>query len=323
MRVAVDAWNLVNDRRGMGRYVRRVLTDWQNERDLEVTLLVRKAGHAALLNREFPYHARSDLKGSYDVVWYPWNALRFAIRGARSVVLFHDAFAFAYPHANWVARYREQAPIRRALARADCRSANSSWTASEFARIFNLAADSFSVIHPVPDPWWQPVAPTQHTPYILVVAGPEERKNLPTLVRAFARAFPARDCSLLIAGNAPRANIHPDDTELRALYSGALAVAVPSNAEGYGLMAVEAMACGAPVIASDASALPEACDGAAELVPAFDVNAWALALRMIADNANMRTIMRERSLARAARIDRSAPARLTLGLLRRSLESAR
>ena len=323
MRVAVDAWNLVNDRRGMGRYVRRVLTDWQNERDLEVTLLVRKAGHAALLNREFPYHARSDLKGSYDVVWYPWNALRFAIRGARSVVLFHDAFAFAYPHANWVARYREQAPIRRALARADCRSANSSWTASEFARIFNLAADSFSVIHPVPDPWWQPVVPTQHTPYILVVAGPEERKNLPTLVRAFARAFPARDCSLLIAGNAPRANIHPDDTELRALYSGALAVAVPSNAEGYGLMAVEAMACGAPVIASDASALPEACDGAAELVPAFDVNAWALALRMIADNANMRTIMRDRSLARAARIDRSAPARLTLGLLRRSLESAR
>jgi glycosyltransferase involved in cell wall biosynthesis len=322
MRVAVDAWNLVNDRRGMGRYVRRVLTDWQNEHDLEVTLLVRKAGHAALLTREFPYHASTDVNGSYDVVWYPWNALRFAIRGARSVVLFHDAFAFTYPHANWVARYREQAPIRRALA-ADRRSANSSWTAREFARLFSLPADSFTVIHPVPDPWWQPVAPTQHTPYFLVVAGPEERKNLPTLIRAFARAFPARDCSLLIAGNAPRANIHPDDTELRALYSGALAVAVPSSAEGYGMMAVEAMACGAPVIASDASALPEACDGAAELVPPFDVNAWALALRMIADDANMRAAMRERSLARAARIDRSAPARLTLALLRRSLESVR
>ena len=323
MRVAVDAWNLVNDRRGMGRYVRRVLTDWRNEADLEVTLLVRKAGHAALLTREFPYHARTDIKGSYDVVWYPWNALRFAIRGARGVALFHDAFAFSYPHANWVGRYREQAPIRRALTRADRRSANSSWTAQEFARIFNLAADSFSVIHPVPDPWWQPVAPTQHTPYFLVVAGPEERKNLPTLVRAFARAFPARDCSLLIAGNAPRANIHPDDTELRALYSGALAVAVPSSAEGYGLMAVEAMACGAPVIASDASALPEACDGAATLVPSFDVNAWALALRATADDASMRAAMRERSLARAARIDRSAPARLTLALLRRSLENAR
>jgi glycosyltransferase involved in cell wall biosynthesis len=323
MRIAVDAWNLVNDRRGMGRYVRRVLTDWQHEADLEVTLLVRKAGHAALLRREFPYHARTDTNGSYDVVWYPWNALRFAIRGARSVVLFHDAFAFTYPHANWVARYREQAPIRRALARANLRSANSAWTAREFAQLFGLDAQTFDVIHPVPDPWWQPVEPKQHTPFILAVAGPEERKNIPTLANAFTRAFPARDCSLLIAGNAPRANIHPDDTELRALYSGALAVAVPSSAEGYGLMAVEAMACGAPVIASDASALPEACDGAAELVPPFDVNAWAIALRRIADDATLRTSMRERSLARAARIDRAAPARLTLALLRRSLETAR
>ena len=323
MRVAVDAWNLVDDRRGMGRYVRRVLADWRSEPDLEVTLLVRKAVHVPLLGREFPYHVRADTNGSYDAVWYPWNAMRFAIRGARSLVLFHDAFAFTYPHSNLIARWREQAPIRRALARADERSANSGWTAHEFARLFALDAGSFRVIHPVPDPWWQPVEPKQHTPFILAVAGPEERKNVPTLRSAFARAFPARDCSLLIAGNSPHANIHPDDTELRALYSGALAVAVPSSAEGYGLMAVEAMACGAPVIASGASALPEACDGAAKLVPPFDVNAWALALREIADDASLRERMREQSLARAARIDRTEPARLTLALLRRSLESAR
>jgi glycosyltransferase involved in cell wall biosynthesis len=323
MRVAVDAWNLVDDRRGMGRYVRRVLTDWQSERDLEVTLLVRKAGHAALLTREFPYHVRTDVLGSYDTVWYPWNAMRFTLRGARRVALFHDAFAFTYAHANWVARYREQAPIRRALARADDRSANSAWTAREFARLFGVDAASFTIAHPVPDPWWRPVEPKEHTPFILAVAGPEERKNIPTLRTAFARAFPSRDCSLLIAGNSPYANIHPDDTELRALYSGALAVAVPSSAEGYGLMAVEAMACGAPVIASDASALPEACNGAAKLVPPFDVNAWALALREIADDARLRTAMREQSLARAAQIDRTEPARLTLALLRRSLESAR
>ncbi|HTV93078.1 MAG TPA: glycosyltransferase family 1 protein [Verrucomicrobiae bacterium] len=323
IRIAVDAWNLVDDRRGMGRYVRRVLTDWQLEPDLEVTLLVRKARHATLLTQEFPYHARTDTGGSYDVVWYPWNAMRFAIRGARSVALFHDPFAFTFPHSNVIARWREQSPIRRALARADHRSANSAWTAREFARLFGIDAQAFAVIHPVPDPWWQPVEPKQHTPFILAVAGPEERKNIPTLRKAFARAFPARDCSLLIAGNSPYANIHPDDTELRALYSGALGVAVPSSAEGYGLMAVEAMACGAPVIASDASALPEACDGAATLVPPFDVNAWALALREIADDGSLRESMRERSLARAARIDRSEPARLTLALLQRALGSAR
>ena len=323
MRVAVDAWNLVNDRRGMGRYVRRVLTDWQNENDLEITLLVRKTRHVALLTQEFPYHARSDTRGTYDVVWYPWNALRFKIRGARSVVLFHDPFAFTYAHREWIARYREQAPIRRALERANARATNSRWTALEFARLFGYDPASFTVVHPVPDPWWQPVAPREHTPYFLVVAGPEERKNLPTLVRAFARAFPARECALLIAGGTAHANIRPDDTELRALYSGALAVAVPSCAEGYGLMAVEAMACGAPVVASDASALPEACAGAAMLLPPFDINAWALALRELADKAELRASMRAQSLSRTASIDRREPARLTLALLRRALETGR
>ncbi len=318
MRVAVDAWNLVNDRRGMGRYVRRVLSDWQSENDLELTLLVRKARHVGLLTREFPYHARSDTRGTYDVVWFPWNAMRFSIRGARSAVLLHDPFAFTYAHRDWIARYREQAPVRRALDRANARATNSHWTAREFSRLFGYDPASFTVIHPVPDPWWQPVAPSEHTRYFLVVAGPEERKNLSTLVRAFARAFPAHDCALLIAGNTPRANIHPDDTELRALYSGALAVAVPSI-EGYGLMAVEAMACGAPVIASDASALPEACDGAALLVPPFDVNAWALGLRQLADDDGLRASLRSRSLARAARIDRHEPARQTLALLRRAI----
>jgi glycosyltransferase involved in cell wall biosynthesis len=319
MRVAVDAWNLVNDRRGMGRYVRRVLTDWKSENDLEVTLLVHNARHVGLLTREFPYHARSDTRGTYDVVWYPWNAMRFSVRGARIAVLFHDPFAFTFGHREWISRRREQAPIRRGLTRANARATNSRWTAQEFSRLFGYDEASFTVIHPVPDPWWQPVAPREHTPYFLVVAGPGERKNLPTLTRAFARAFPARECALLVAGDTPHANIRPDDTELRALYSGALAVAVPSSAEGYGLMAVEAMACGAPVIASDASALPEACDGAAMLVSPFDVNAWALGLRELADNAELRVSLRERSLARAARIDRREPARLTLALLERAL----
>ena len=323
MRVAVDAWNLVDDRRGMGRYVRRVLRDWREERGLEVTLIVRKAAHAAELSREFPYAVRRERRGSYDAVWYPWNALRFTLPGARSLVLFHDAFAFTHAHRSWIARHREQAPIRRALARADARSANSLWTAREFARLFGLDAASFTVIHPVPDPFWQPAQAPQRPPFVLAVAGPEERKNIPTLKAAFARAFPAGGCELVIAGNVPGATIAPSDDELRALYSGALAVAVPSSAEGYGLMAVEAMACGAAVIASDASALPEACDGAALLVPPFDVEAWTRALRGVAEDDALRATLRGRSLARAARIDRSEPARLTLASLRRLLEGAR
>jgi glycosyltransferase involved in cell wall biosynthesis len=328
MRLAVDAWNLVDDHRGMGRYVRRVLTDWQTEASLDLTLIAKTPAHAATLAHEFPYAVRTGTRERYDAVWYPWNAMRFAMRGARSLVLFHDTFAFTYPHKQWIARRREQTPIRRAIAKADARSANSYWSAQELARVFALDASSFAVVHPVPDPWWEPVDSSERGAYVLVVAGPEERKNLSTLVHAFERAFPQRNCELVVVGAVSardeallvdamvaHARVHPDDAELRMLYSGALAVAVPSSAEGYGLMAVEAMACGAPVVASDAAALPEACDGAAMLVPPFDTDGWARALRTIAGDRSLRASMRERSLARAARIDRSEPARRTLALL--------
>ena len=316
-RVAVDAWNLVADRRGMGRYVRRVLDDWRDESDLDVALIVRKKADAVELTRDFPYAVRTNARGRFDAVWYPWNAMRFDVPGARSVVLLHDAFAFTFPHRQWIARRREQLPIRRALSRADALAANSAWTASEFARLFGIDAASFTVVHPVPDPWWQPVEPQRRPPFVLVVSGPEERKNLPTLQAAFARAFGANGCELLVVGNVPGTALRPGDGDLRELYSGALAVAVPSSAEGYGLAAVEAMACGAPVIASDATALPEACDGAALLVSPFDVEAWAGALRSVVDDASLRATLRERSLARVARIDRREPARLILSLLRR------
>ncbi len=328
MRVVVDAWNLVDDRRGMGRYVRRVLEDWRDVPGLEVTLAVRTHAQAAVLRSEYAYAVQTSMPGRYDAVWYPWNAIRFDVRGARSVVLFHDAFAFTYPHREWIARRREQVPIRRAIAKADRRMANSHWSAQELARIFDIDAATFAVVHPVPNPWWMPVDPPARGPYMVVVAGPEERKNLSTLIYAFERAFPQRDCELVVVGSvaerdarvlarAPiaHARLQPDDTELRALYSGSLAVAVPSSAEGYGLMSLEAMSCGAPVVASDASALPEACEGAATLVPPFDVEGWARALRDIADDEVLRTSMRERSLARAARIDRGEPARRTLELL--------
>ncbi len=336
MRLAVDAWNLVDDRRGMGRSVRRILTDWRDEPGLDITLIVRKPAHGDALREEFSYAVEIGVRTPFDAVWYPWNAIRFDVQGARSTVLFHDAFAFTMPHRDFIARWREQAPIRRAMERADARAVNSQWSASELARIFKRDVTDFTVIHPVPDPFWVPVEPARATPYVLVVAGPEERKNVPTLVRAFARAFARGECELVVVGNISANDawmmdrsgirfdrVRADDAALRRLYSGARAVAVPSIAEGYGIMAVEAMACGAPVIASNSAALPEACDDAAILVPPTDVDAWSFALERVVHDATLRQTMREQSLARAARIDRSEPARLMLALIRRSLEAVR
>src|SRR5207244_10698868 len=77
-----------------------------------------------------------------------------------------------------------------------------------------------------------------------------------------------------------------DEATLDALYRGAAALAVPARSEGFGLPALEAMARGCPVVASDAGALPEVVGDAGLLVPPGDADALAGALgRLLDDDA--------------------------------------
>ena len=75
-----------------------------------------------------------------------------------------------------------------------------------------------------------------------------------------------------------------DDAALAALYRGAIAVCHPSRAEGFGLTCLEAMAAGAPLVATDLPSVRETVNGAAELVPPDDPEALAETLgRLLAD----------------------------------------
>ena len=92
---------------------------------------------------------------------------------------------------------------------------------------------------------------------------------------------------------------HVDDALLPGLYAGAEAFALPSRYEGFGLPVLEAMACGTPVVASDAAALPETCGGAA-LLAAPDGEAFAAALADLLGDAGARERLRAAGLQRAA-----------------------
>lgn len=92
-----------------------------------------------------------------------------------------------------------------------------------------------------------------------------------------------------------------DHDTLVALYAESTLAVVPSLYEGFGLPAVEAMACGMPLITSDGGALPEVVGDAATVVPAGNAPALAEAIRTLLDNPGLRQAMGDRARARALR----------------------
>ena len=147
--------------------------------------------------------------------------------------------------------------------------------------------------------------------YVLAVGTIEPRKGLDVLLAAFGALGPG--VRLVVAGPRGWGQVpgldrpgvvalgRVDEATLDALYRGAVALAVPSRTEGFGLPALEAMARGCPVVASDAGALPEVVGDAGVLVPAGDPDALAGALAGLLADDGRRQAMGDAGRRRAAR----------------------
>jgi glycosyltransferase involved in cell wall biosynthesis len=151
--------------------------------------------------------------------------------------------------------------------------------------------------------------------YMLFLGTLEPRKNLEGLYDAWRLIQPGlRGVELIIAGcqlshfatvptiPAPREVRrlgYVPDSDLSGLYSGASAYLLPSLTEGFGLTALEAMACGAPVIASSAGALPETVGQAGILIDPLDVPNWACAMLDLLNDEECREEYRQRGLEHA------------------------
>jgi glycosyltransferase involved in cell wall biosynthesis len=151
--------------------------------------------------------------------------------------------------------------------------------------------------------------------YLLYVGNRKPHKNLHRLLEAFARSGLASEAALVLTGppdpataaHARRLAIDRQvefigdvtDSELAALYRGALATALPSLYEGFGLPALESMACGTPVVGSNVTAVPEVVGDAGLLVDPTDADGLADALRRVVEDEELRRVCRERGLRRA------------------------
>ena len=175
--------------------------------------------------------------------------------------------------------------------------------------------------------------------FLLYVGTIEPRKNLASLVDAFAQ-LNRRDLGLVIAGKTgwmsepffekvralglEHSIVFPGfvaDEDLPALYSAADAFVFPSIYEGFGLPVLEAMACGAPVICSNSSSLPEVAGNAAILLPPRDAGAWAGAMARLVDDPALRSDLRERGLRQAAQFSWHRAAEQTRVLLKNAAQA--
>lgn len=268
------------------------------------------------------------------------------IPDARSVFTLHDTAYLLYPqHHLPQNRLYLTLMMPRFLARADrviCVSEN---TRRDALRFYKLNPDKVCVIPEGVEPRFTPISDLQilrsvreryHLPprFILYVGTIEPRKNLTTLLEAYAvlrRSLP--EVGLVIAGGKGwlyagffeklRAlDLEPHvtltdfvpDADLPALINCSEVFAYPSLFEGFGLPPLEAMACGVPVVTSNAASLPEVVGEAGLLLAPRDVMAWVEALSAVLLNPALRANLRERGLRRAARFTWEATAQQTLAV---------
>ena len=175
--------------------------------------------------------------------------------------------------------------------------------------------------------------------YLLYVGARKRHKNVGLLFEAL-RAIPAADRPPLVISGAAWRDDDPlaaaawrqgvegalhfsgdvsGSEELSWLYSGALLYVHPSLAEGFGLPPLEAMACGVPVLSSNAGSLPEVLGDAAYLLPPRDAGAWSQAIVDLLGDRNRREGMVRRGRERAGGFTFERTAALTLAAYREAV----
>lgn len=179
------------------------------------------------------------------------------------------------------------------------------------------------------------------TRYVLYLGGFDVRKNLATALAAYHHAAPTigEDCPLVVAGRLPERDtpFTPDPRRLAhelgierfvrfigfveeadkpALYRGATVFIFPSRYEGFGLPVLEALACGTPVVGSNAASLPEIVGDAGMLFPPDDAEGMATALIRLVTGDIFRAELGRHAPIQAARFSWERTAQETLAAYR-------
>jgi glycosyltransferase involved in cell wall biosynthesis len=258
------------------------------------------------------------------------------------VTVIHDVlplrYAAEYPRQQYY--FRHYVPAVLAASRRIIVSSES--TRRDILQFYpRVSADRLRVVAPGCDPRrFAPGPPADASPpYALYLGNVMPHKNLGRLVEAFARVCAHADVRLVMRGWGRRHNVddlrarierlgigdrvdwapYAERAALSALYRGARMLLLPSLYEGFGMTALEAMACGTPVLTSAVSSMPEVVGDAAVLVDPEDVAAIAEAMtRLFTDDA-LAEDLRARGLSRAKLFSWETTGRAVQGAVREAV----
>jgi glycosyltransferase involved in cell wall biosynthesis len=333
LRIALDATPLTLTSGGLARYTTELACALKHEFPADTVMLVadqpfqapcgiRAGGPRNRLERFWwSVGLERELSRSGADLFHGTNFSVPYLPRRPAVMSVHDLSPWMAPawHHN-AGRVRRRTPALLRLGLATMVLTDTQAVRRQVIERFHLNPDRVAAAPLAASPLFRPVAPPERRPYFLFTGTLEPRKNVPALIEAWRTVRARHAVDLILAGRRrndcpeilPEPGLHVlgevPDSALPSLYSGAVALVYPSAYEGFGLPVLEALQCGAAVIASRDPALLEVSEGAALHVEVAELSA---AMWRVLEDGGLRRELQARGAERALAFSWERTARAT------------